>query len=56
MGTATITATDKATGVKATALRVVQPLDEQRIQSITVNNKEAKVSGENKYEVSVEKI
>ena len=55
MGTATITATDKATGVKATALRVVQPLDEQRIQSITVNNKEAKVSGENKYEVSVEK-
>ena len=55
MGTATITAKDKATGVTATALRVVQPLDEQRIDSISVNGKEAKISGENKYEVSVEK-
>ena len=55
MGTATITATDKATGAKATALRVVQPLDEQRIENITVNDKAAKVSGENKYAVSVEK-
>ena len=55
MGTATITATDKATGTKATALRVVQPLDEQRIENITVNDKTAKVSGENKYAVSVEK-
>ena len=55
MGTATITATDKVTKNTATALRVVQPLDEQRIDTITVNGKEAKVSGENKYEVSVEK-
>ena len=55
MGTAIITATDKATGATATALRVVQPLDEQRILNISVNDKEAQVSGENKYEVSVEK-
>ena len=55
MGTATITAKDKATGATATALRVVQPLDEQRIDTISVNGKEAKISGENKYEVSVEK-
>ena len=33
MGTATITATDKATRNTATALRVVQPLDEQRIDN-----------------------
>ena len=55
MGVATITATDKVTGATATALRVVQPLDEQRIENITVNDKTAKVSGENKYAVSVEK-
>ena len=55
MGEATITATDKIIGEKATALRVVQPLDEQRIQTISVNGVEAEVSGENKYEVSVEK-
>ena len=53
MGEATITATDKMTGTKATALRVVQPLDEQRIELISVNSKEAEMVGENKYGVSV---
>jgi len=53
MGQAIITATDKLTGATATALRVVQPLDEQRIDTIKVNEKLAKLSGENKYEVSV---
>ena len=53
MGEATITATDKATGATATALRVVQPLDEQRIDSIYVNGKQANLIGENKYGVSV---
>lgn len=53
MGQVTITATDKITGAKATALRVVQPLDEQRLDTIKVNGKSAKLSGENKYEVSV---
>ena len=53
MGEVTITATDKATGATATALRVIQPLDEQRIDSIYVNNVAAKLSGENKYEVDV---
>ena len=53
MGEATITATDKTTGAKATALRVVQPLDEQRIDTIYVNGKTANLVGENKYGVSV---
>ena len=53
MGEVTITATDKLTGATATALRVIQPLDEQRIDSIYVNGKEAILSGENKYAVSV---
>ena len=53
MGEATITATDKLTGATATALRVVQPLDEQRIESIFVNGIEAKMTGENKYSISV---
>ena len=53
MGEVIITATDKVTGAKATALRVIQPLDEQRIDTIYVNGKEAKLVGENKYAVSV---
>ena len=53
MGEAIITATDKITNSTATALRVVQPADEQRISSISVNGVEAKLVGENKYEVSV---
>ena len=53
MGTAIITATDKQTGATAEALRVVQPLDEQRIDKIYVNGIEAKLVGENKYGLSV---
>ena len=53
MGTAIITATDKQTGATAEALRVVQPLDEQRIDSIYVNGVQAKLVGENKYGLSV---
>ena len=32
---------------------MVQPLDEQRIESIFVNGIEAKMTGENKYSISV---
>ena len=53
MGETTITAIDKITGATATALRVVQPLDEQRIEAIFVNGIEAKMIGENKYSISV---
>ena len=53
MGETTIIATDKFTGEQATALRVVQPLDEQRLLSVVVNRKTAEMIGENKYGVKV---
>ena len=53
MGETTITAVDKLTGEKATALRVVQPLDEQRLDTITVNGEIATLVGENKYKASI---
>ena len=44
-GEATITATDKITGESTTALRVVLPIDEDRLDTISVNGVKAKVSG-----------
>ncbi len=52
-GTVTITAKDKLTGVQKQALIVVMPIDEQRIDTITVDANPAKVSGDKQYSVTI---
>ncbi len=53
MGTTTITARDKVTNVEKQALVVVMPVDEHRIDEITVNGELAKVAGDKKYSVTI---
>ncbi len=53
VGTATITATDRVTGETREAIRVVMPVDEQRIQALTVDGEPAKVVGDKAYSVTI---
>ena len=53
LGEATITATDKLTGQEKTALRVVQPVNTDRIKTLTVDGVEAQISGVQEYTVKI---
>ena len=53
IGTATIKATDKITNEQKEAIRVVMPIDEQRIASITVDGEQASIVGDKAYSVIV---
>ena len=53
VGTATIIATDKVTGEQREAIRVVMPVDEQRIKTLTVDGEPAKVVGDKAYSVTI---
>lgn len=53
VGTATIEATDKVTGETKQAIRVVMPVDENRIKTLTVDGENAKVVGDKAYSVTI---
>lgn len=53
VGTANITVKDKETEVEQKIIRVVEPIEQDRIDFIKVNNTEAKIVGEKKYEVTI---
>lgn len=53
VGTANITIKDKQTNLEQTIIRVVEPIEQDRIDFIKVNDITAKVVGEKKYEVTI---
>jgi len=53
VGTANITVRDKQTGIEQKIIRVVEPIEQDRIDFIKVNDTLAKVVGEKKYEVTI---
>lgn len=53
VGTANITVTDKMTGIKKTIIRIVEPIEQDRIDFIKADGVLAKVVGEKKYEVTI---
>lgn len=53
VGTANITVIDKITGIKKTIIRIVEPIEQDRIDFIKADGILAKVVGEKKYEVTI---
>ena len=53
VGEARITATDKLTGTSKTVLRVVQPINTDRIKTLTVDGVSATISGLQEYTVKI---
>ena len=53
VGIANITVKDKQTGIEQRIIRVVEPIEQDRIDFIKVNDIQAKVVGEKKYEVTI---